>query len=387
MFLETDIWNVTSGPDPEGQRTRINATDIDTHIAWTTEFSATLNNGSIFFMETGFNGNGNMDWVGNEVTVQAENCPDSANVDDPIGPSQNLEWLKPLGTGVNSWIPNAAYIWPMSCILLDPLAEYFQNHANRDAFAWISHTFTHEDLENSTYYDTNLQMYFNYLHAVNLGLSTAEKWSNRSFIPPGITGLHNGDAIKAFMDNGILAGVGDNTRPVLMNPINSHWPLITTVAGNGYPGFTIIPRWATRFYYNVYVSLNDVLISGVISMRVQMNGVHCPLPKQLRVLVIFMLSSHMKNKCKLEISSVYHEVQPSESQLIFSGFHVPSNQSPCSRCLADHNQRRHQTTFALHDVGRNHRNTIRFPVRLALDQSQGRRSHHRVSTAHGQRHV
>jgi hypothetical protein len=258
MFLETDIWNVTSGPDPEGKRTRINETDLDVHINWAAQFEATLNPGSVYFMETGFNGNGNMDWVGNEITLAAGACPDSANVNDPIGPSQNLEWVKPVGTGVNSWIPNAAYIWPVSCILLDPLAAYFQIPTNRDAFAWISHTFTHEDLENSTYYDTNIQMAFNYIHAVNLGLTNALRWSNYSFIPPSITGMHNGDALKAFMDNGLIAAVGDNTRAALMNPANPHWPLLTTVAANGYDGFTIIPRWATRVYYNVYVSSKSV---------------------------------------------------------------------------------------------------------------------------------
>ena len=252
MFLDTDIWNVTSGTDPEGQRSRINTTDLTTHITWASQFQATLNPGSVFIMETGFNGNGNMDYVGNLVTTAAMSCPDSADVNDPIGPPQNQEWIKPLGTGVNSWIPNAQYIWNLTCILMDPLAAFFQTPANRDAFAWISHTFTHEDLENSTYYDTNLQMSFNYKHATLLGLSSGKWWSNKSFIPPGITGLHNGDALKAFMDNGIKGAVGDSTRPVLLNPTNSHWPLITTVAGNGYAGFTIIPRWATRIYYNVY---------------------------------------------------------------------------------------------------------------------------------------
>jgi hypothetical protein len=47
-----------------------------------------------------------------------------------------------------------------------------------------------------------------------------------------------------------VSGVGDNTRPLLRNPTNFHLPLITTVAANGYAGFTIIPRWASRIYYN-----------------------------------------------------------------------------------------------------------------------------------------
>lgn len=259
MFLDTDIWNVTSGPDPEGQRTRVNATDLTQHIEWAAEFQKTLNPGSVYFMETGFNGNGNMDYVGDLTTIAAENCPDSENVDDPIGPNVDVEWTKPLGSGTDKWPENVTlsngYVWSKTCILMDPLAEYFQNPTNLNGFGWISHTFTHEDLENSTYYDTNLQMDFNYHHAQVLGITNANMWSNYTFIPPGISGMHNGDALHAFMDNGIIGGVGDSTRPALVNQINSHWPLVTTVEENGYAGYTIFPRWATRIYYNVYAPL------------------------------------------------------------------------------------------------------------------------------------
>jgi hypothetical protein len=34
------------------------------------------------------------------------------------------------------------------------------------------------------------------------------------------------------------------------------WPLMSTVASNGYAGVQITPRWATNIYYNVsYQSL------------------------------------------------------------------------------------------------------------------------------------
>ena len=251
VFLNSAVWNVTSGPDPEGKRSRVNVADLTNHIAWAQTFEASLNPGSTWFMEIGFNGNGNMDYVGTLSSQEANACPDSENVEDPISPPQNLEWIKPVGTGVNSVPSNAQYIWPLSCILLDPLAAFFHQPANRDAFAWTSHTFTHEDLENATYYDANFQMSFNYHHAQLLGLTQSSRgWSNKSFIPPGITGLHNPDALRAFMDNGITGGVGDSTRPALVNPNNVYWPLITTVAGNGYAGFTIYPRQATRIYYN-----------------------------------------------------------------------------------------------------------------------------------------
>lgn len=62
-----------------------------------------------------------------------------------------------------------------------------------------------------------------------MGISNATRWSPQGIIPPAITGLHNGDALQAWKENGIIYVVGDNTRPVLMNtvseqPINSICP-------------------------------------------------------------------------------------------------------------------------------------------------------------------
>lgn len=253
MFLDTDIWNTTTIADLDGQRSRINSSDLTIHMEWVPQFIQSLNPGSVYFLETGFNGNGNMDYVGGLTSVAARNCPDSVDVNDPIGPNVVQEWMKPLGSGVNQWPSKPSYDWSLSCILMDPLAQWFQNATNRDFLAWTSHTFTHEDLENATYYDTNLEMSYNYHHAQVIGLTNATKWSNKTFIPPGISGMHNGDALRALWDNGIIGGVGDSTRPVLCNPDNANWPVFTTVEGNGFAGYTIIPRWASRIYYNVYV--------------------------------------------------------------------------------------------------------------------------------------
>lgn len=76
-------------------------------------------------------------------------------------------------------------------------------------------------------------------------------FSSKGLIPPAITGLHNGDAIKAWHDGGIINVVGDNTRPVLMNQVNEMWPLMSTVASNGFAEMQITGRWATNIYYNV----------------------------------------------------------------------------------------------------------------------------------------
>jgi hypothetical protein len=278
MFLDTENWNTTSRADPEGQRTRVNETDLTTHILWAQEFQASLNPGSIYFMETGFNGNGNMDTVSNINTNAAQTCANTEpplDVDDPIGPNVNIEFVKPVGTGANKIPQGTVYNVTLPCVLMDPLGQYFQNPANLNGFAWTSHTFTHEDLENSTYYDTNIQMGFNIDHAAVTGINKATRWSSKSFIPPGISGMHNGDALKAFMDNGVLGSVGDSTRPVLVNQENNAWPVITTVANNGHDGFVIVPRWATRVYYNVYVPLfaHHLTILAETKTKTLMSGV------------------------------------------------------------------------------------------------------------------
>jgi hypothetical protein len=109
---------------------------------------------------------------------------------------------------------------------------------------------SHEDLTNATYSDAAKEIQFNKAWLKQIGLDAATRFSPNGIIPPAITGLHNADVIKAWMDNGIVNVVGDNTRPLLLNTQNRFWALNTTVAGNGYPGLNVMPRWATTIYYN-----------------------------------------------------------------------------------------------------------------------------------------
>jgi hypothetical protein len=98
------------------------------------------------------------------------------------------------------------------------------------------------DLTNATYSDTAKEISFNQAWLKQVGLDAALRWSGKGIIPPAITGLHNADAIKAWMDNGIFNVVGDNTRPLLRNTQSTFWPLNTTVAANGYAGLNVMPR-------------------------------------------------------------------------------------------------------------------------------------------------
>jgi hypothetical protein len=106
------------------------------------------------------------------------------------------------------------------------------------------------NLDNATYRDTTKEVKFNIDWLNQVGIAKAERFSRNGLIPPAITGLFNGDAIRAFLDNGIRYVVGDNTRATLRNQQNEFWPLVTTEEANGHPGLVIIPRWATTIYYN-----------------------------------------------------------------------------------------------------------------------------------------
>jgi hypothetical protein len=160
--------------------------------------------------------------------------------------------MKPIGTGVNLW-PSTPVKYPYTtkCTNLDGLKTWWAKSSNLNAFYHVSHTFTHEDQDNATYFDVYQELTWNQAWLTQVGIAGAKYFSPKGLVPPAITGLHNGDAIRAWIAAGIVNVVGDNTRPVLMNTVNEMWPLMSTVASNGYAGVQITPRWATNIYYNV----------------------------------------------------------------------------------------------------------------------------------------
>lgn len=252
MHLETDMYL------PANTTFRIRTTDLDTHKTWQSAINGRLPSGSNYVIELGHNGNGDIE-TATDLASSANICKPDYAVEYDSPPDTPLEFQKPLGTGTDLWPPEFTnYTWSLSCAKLDKVASWFANNVN--TFAAVSHTFTHEELNNATYHDASREIYFNIAWLKQIGLYSGNKFSPNGIIPPAITGLHNGDAIKAWMDNGIKYVVGDNTRPVLRNQVslgkncrvraqltlfqqNSFWPLITTVAANGYAGLVIVPRW------------------------------------------------------------------------------------------------------------------------------------------------
>lgn len=134
-----------------------------------------------------------------------------------------LEFVKPIGTGTDIW-PATAGLYPnfsSTCLNADPLLRWWATPSNLNAFAHISHTFTHEDQNNATYADVYREITWNQGWLAATGIANAQRFSPKGLIPPAITGLHNGDALRAWSNSGILHAVGDNTRPALLNSVSN----------------------------------------------------------------------------------------------------------------------------------------------------------------------
>ncbi|OCL10265.1 hypothetical protein AOQ84DRAFT_430940 [Glonium stellatum] len=244
MFLETDMYQ------PNDTTFRIRADDLTAHVTWMANINSRMPAGSTYFMEVGHNGNGNIEESVDDDTSSTI-CDPGTGIEYPDQIDTVLEYQKVLGTGTNVWPDTPVnYTWSDACTQLDELQNFFADTSNLNAFAHVSHTFTHEALNNATYDDTYKEIQFNQYWLKQVGISKAARFSSGGIIPPAITGLHNGDAIRAWLQLGIKYVVGDNTRPVLLNTDHPFWALTSTVANNGYAGLIIVPRWATTIYYN-----------------------------------------------------------------------------------------------------------------------------------------
>ena len=242
MLLSTDIYY----PGSSSVNYRVDTNDMNVIKNWVPTIQAKMNPGSWYKPEIGYNGNGNI------IAVDPE---DQLGVcqGGPIYPeygSTELEFKKPLGTGTNSWPTTpSAYPFTLDCLNRDPLSVWMKTAANRDTFLHLSHTFTHQAQNNATYSDIYKEINWNQRWLNQTGIVNGN-FSANSLIPPAITGLHNGDALRAWWDNGLRNCVGDNSRPVLRNQQNYMWPYITNVANDGFAGIVVIPRWSLRIYYN-----------------------------------------------------------------------------------------------------------------------------------------
>ncbi|KAF2008396.1 putative extracellular serine-rich protein [Aaosphaeria arxii CBS 175.79] len=252
VFVMTELY-----PDYK-QSYRIKAADFSEHVAWMKEINAKLPAGSNYIIELGHNGNGNIEAaVEKDYDNNPAKCKPQEGVDYPAQTDGPPEYMKPIGTGKDLWDKKfKEYQWTKACSDLDPLETYFSDKQNMNAYFHVSHTFTHEDETNATYSDVVKEISWNQEWFKRIGFTDAKSspyFSPNGLIPPGITGLHNGDAIRAWLENGIKFAVGDNSRPILMNRVDrksDFHPIVTNVKENGYEGAYIIGRYGTSIYYN-----------------------------------------------------------------------------------------------------------------------------------------
>ncbi|RMZ88212.1 hypothetical protein DV736_g4552, partial [Chaetothyriales sp. CBS 134916] len=243
MFLETQNYldqNVSYHVTPE---------DMNQIKSWIPNILAKMNTGSVYVPEVGFNGNGN---INDASDIDWDICTPGPIWYDPGPANTPMEFEKPLGTGIDWWPDTpTTYDFSTSCIKLDTLEQWWSTPSNRDAFLQISHTFTHLNLDNATYSDALKEIQFNQAWFNQTGIGgNAATFSAGGLIPPAITGLHNGDVLRAWRDAGLNHCVGDSSRVALLNSQNNMWPYTTNTAADGFDGYTIIPRWPTRIYYD-----------------------------------------------------------------------------------------------------------------------------------------
>ncbi|ORX95202.1 hypothetical protein BCR34DRAFT_579432 [Clohesyomyces aquaticus] len=251
VFLETELYQTNKA-------FRLKPADFEEHVTWMKELNGKLPAGSKYVIELGHNGNGNIEAA---VTSDYNNDPVKCDPQEGIeyatqidGP---IEYHKPIGTGKDLWNKKfTSYQWTMTCQQLDALEVYFAKKANMLSYFHVSHTFSHEEETNATYSDVIKEITWNQEWFKRVGFTSSDaapNFSPNGLIPPSISGLHNGDAIRAWVENGIIYAVGDNSRPVLMDRADRKspfHPILTNVAENGYVGAYIVGRWGSSIYYN-----------------------------------------------------------------------------------------------------------------------------------------
>lgn len=110
-------------------------------------------------------------------------------------------------------------------------------------FRWISHTYTHANLDAIKYSPAYGELRKNDNMATTLGLDDY-RW--RAMIQPDISGLNNPAFLRAAADFGIRYILSDTSRPGWDNPSPN-----TGFYSSYQPSIFIIPRRPTNLYYNV----------------------------------------------------------------------------------------------------------------------------------------
>ena len=111
-------------------------------------------------------------------------------------------------------------------------------------FHWVSHTFSHPDLDRISLKRLSDEVRTNKEFLADLIGDNQEFFSPESIVTPHISGLFNKEALRALYENGIRNVVGDNSRRELW-PVHKFHGFYTSARNNGFEGIFVIPRQAT----------------------------------------------------------------------------------------------------------------------------------------------
>ena len=115
--------------------------------------------------------------------------------------------------------------------------------ASRGAFNWISHTYSHQNLDSVTYTVARRELVRNDRAATQLGLSPYNK---DAMVQPDISGLGNPQFLQAAKDFGIKYLISDTSRPGGANPTPNAGFYTTSQ-----PSILVVPRRPTNLFYNL----------------------------------------------------------------------------------------------------------------------------------------
>eukprot|EP00127_Corallochytrium_limacisporum_P007252 Clim_evm8s245 gene=Clim_evmTU8s245 len=240
-LLDTQV--VRGGSERVEGRTSVS--DMQAHVDWVRAMHGDDNE---FMIELVYNGNGpSLELKRNFIVRDEEQSVYSKAAHLP------KNWRKPLTEGyANDTWPEAYELETVQAQFeADPLLKW--SHENYRDFYWVSHTFSHLILNNVTYYDAWCEIYFNeqFMDDVFGDVPDMERYFSRhGIVSGGISGLFNGDNLRAWTDLGIVNAVGDNSHANVLRPNGKYRGFWTSEWYNGHSGVYICPRHATNIFFN-----------------------------------------------------------------------------------------------------------------------------------------
>lgn len=188
LLIDSDMWDTQALTDTTGLLYRMTGTDLTNVVAWQNNMRTTYPLAAGLTLEMAYNGVGTVEY-----------SPDT----------------------------------------LTPAAIQ-----NKDQFYWISHTYTHANLDQISYADAMTELTQNHAVALNpLGLT---RYYQDSLVQPDISGLYNGVFHTAAKDFGIKYLISDTSQPNWNNPTPNAGYYSTFE-----PSILIIPRRPTNLFYNL----------------------------------------------------------------------------------------------------------------------------------------